>query len=386
VLLALSALLAQGPGAAQAAPSKQAIGTAGNSMFRNSQARGMVLAVVRDDQVYVKGYGETAPDNNKQPDGKSIFRLASISKVFTAQIFADMVADGKIGLTDPLDKYAPPAVTIKRMKGMPITLFDLATHGAGLPRECIDPAVAAANDGKSNPFDVCNKNYYWTWLSQNEPSDKPGTTTMYSNMGYGLLGEALTSAAGKSFRQLLEERITTPLDMPDTVLKLTEEQKSRLMIGINDSGQVDPDWPTPPIMDASGGIYSSGDDMVHWMCGQLARPLSASLAMQHAMWKAHDGQNRLVGVRSESTDGMGLGWVVSGAHDHIPFLLSKSGAIGGFMSYIVIAPNRKLGIFVVVNRVNYAMLDQIQKDVGALAAELCTSESHAESEYKESRK
>lgn len=69
-------------------------------------------------------------------------------------------------------------------------------------------------------------------------------------------------------------------------------------------------------------------------------------------------------------DGMGLGWVVSLPRSGTPLLLGKSGCVGGFMTYVVLSPNRDLGVFVVANRVNFGMFNGIHSRVRELAAEL----------------
>jgi len=69
-------------------------------------------------------------------------------------------------------------------------------------------------------------------------------------------------------------------------------------------------------------------------------------------------------------EGMGLGWVVTMPRNGTPMLLGKSGGLGGFMTYVVLSPNRKLGIFVVANRVNFGMFNEIRSSVHELAAEL----------------
>jgi hypothetical protein len=79
---------------------------AGTVMFVNSGAPGMVLVIVRGDNSLVLGYGETEKGNKRTPDGNSIFRLNSITKVFTTEVLVSLVAEGKLSLTDPLQRYA----------------------------------------------------------------------------------------------------------------------------------------------------------------------------------------------------------------------------------------------------------------------------------------
>jgi D-alanyl-D-alanine-carboxypeptidase/D-alanyl-D-alanine-endopeptidase len=242
---------------------QDAAAMAGTGMFLNSGAPGLIIAVVKDDDSFIAGFGETAPGNNTEPDGKSIFRLGSISKVFAGDLLARMAADGRIGLTDPLSRRAPEGAPLKAFANQPITLLDLATHGAGLPRELRDP-IGKSEEG-SDAFLVSQPDYYWTWLRQNAPAYAPGTTAMYSNVGFGLLGEALAKAGGKPFGALLQAEITAPLGLGDTVTALSDQQKSRLMVGLDPFDKPDPNLEVPPVTIASGGVYSTAEDMVRWM-------------------------------------------------------------------------------------------------------------------------
>ncbi len=347
---------------------EDAASMAATAMFLNSGAPGLILAVVRGDDSTVIGMGETAPGSKKEPNGKSIIRLGSISKVFATDILANLVASGRVGLTEPLARYAPDGTTVKS-NGQPITLRDLATHSAGLPRELRDPSVPESSD---NQFDAFKRDYYWRWISQNAPAYAPNTTAIYSNYGYGLLGDALSKAAGKSYSDLLQEIVCAPLGLPDTTLRLSEQQKGRLMKGLDPLNQPDPNSEVPDIMFASAGVYSTADDMVRWMRWHLNgdEKSAAALALTNVMWLPYDGLRRIVGVEATDSIGIGLGWIVSPAKNGVPLLFGKSGGIGGFMTYVVLAPNRKLGIFVAASRVNFAMFEGLRSTVRNLAAEL----------------
>jgi D-alanyl-D-alanine-carboxypeptidase/D-alanyl-D-alanine-endopeptidase len=348
---------------------RDAASMAGIAMFLNSGAPGLIIAVVHGDDSYVEGYGETAPGDKVEPNGKSIVRLGSVSKVFATDLLAAMAAEGHVGLTDPLSRYAPPGVSLKSFGNQPITLLDLATHSAGLPRELRDPQV---KDDGGNPFLAFRRDYYWKWLTENAPAYAPGATAMYSNYGFGLLGEALAKAGNKPYADLLREKVIAPLGLNDTTLRLSEAQKPRLMTGLDPFNKPDPNWDAPDIMGPSAGVYSTADDMVRWMRWHLTGDdkSKAALALVHTMWRPHDGLKRAIGVEVTSSQGMGLGWIVSPARDGKPLLLGKSGGIGGFMTYVVLSPNRKLGIFVAASRVNFAMFEGLRTGVRELAAEV----------------
>ncbi|QEL23845.1 D-alanyl-D-alanine-carboxypeptidase/endopeptidase AmpH [Bosea sp. F3-2] len=348
---------------------REAASMAGVGMFLNARAPGLILAVVRGEDSFIAGYGETAPDSGKEPDGRSIVRIGSVSKVFATDVLAAMTAAGRVALDAPLARYAPPGKTPLAFEDRPVTLLDLATHSAGLPREMADPATPP---GEKNPFAAYRASYYWDWLATHRPAYRAGTTAMYSNFGFGLLGEALGRAGGKPFAQLVQEHLTTPLGMGDTVLRLSEVQKPRLMTGLDPFGKPDPNWEASEVMQASAGIYTTADDMVRWMRWHLADDAAGRPArtLAHALWRPHDGLSRLVGVEATDSEGMGLGWIISRSKDRVPLLLGKSGGLGGFMSYVVLSPNRRLGIFVVASKVDFAMFEGLRTAVRDLAAEL----------------
>lgn len=348
---------------------RDAVSMTGTAMFLNSGAPGLIVAVVRGDDTVIQGFGETSPGSKIEPDATSIVRLGSISKVFATDLLAAVVAEGRVGLTDPLSRYAPPGVTIKSFADQPFSLLDLATHSAGLPRELRDPS---AKEGDGNPFLAFRRDFYWKWLSENAPAYAPGTTAMYSNFGFGLLGEALAKAGGKPFADLLRDKVVDPLQLRDTTTSLSDAQKKRLMVGLDPFNRPDPNDEVPAIMHASAGVYSTANDMARWMRWHLSRDAksSAALSLAHALWRPHDGLSRVVGTEVTDSDGMALGWIVSRPRDGVPLLLGKSGGIGGFMTYVVLSPNRKLGIFVVASRVNFAMFEGVRTAVRDLAAEL----------------
>jgi len=348
---------------------RDAVSMAGVGMFLNARAPGLILAVVHGEDSLIAGYGEIAPGSGKEPDGRSIVRVGSVSKVFATDVLAAMAAAGQVALDAPLAGYAPSGKTPLAFEDRPVTLLDLATHSAGLPREIADPATPP---GEKNPFAAYKASYYWDWMSSHRPAYRPGTTAIYSNFGFGLLGEALGKAGGKSFAELVGERITKPLGMADTTLRLSEAQKPRLMTGLDPFGKPDPNWEASGVMQASAGIYTTAEDMVRWMRWHLADDAAGRPArtLAHALWRPHDGLSRLVGVEATDSEGMGLGWIISRPKDRVPLLLGKSGGIGGFMSYVVLSPNRRLGIFVVASKVDFAMFEGLRTAVRDLAAEL----------------
>ncbi|WP_199555046.1 D-alanyl-D-alanine-carboxypeptidase/endopeptidase AmpH [Sandaracinobacteroides hominis] len=360
----LAGALSVGTAAAAAAdPVVGAAEFAGEVLFLESGAPGMVMVVVRNGQSTVYGFGETAKGSGRKPDGKSLLRLNSITKVFVSEVAASLAADGKLRLTDPLQMYGGGA-KVPASGQRQITLLDLATHSAAMPRE-----MPGAPDGV-NPRAWPARADRWKWLPAQALPWAPGSIASYSNVGFDLLTDATETAGGMPYSELLKARITQPLGMPDTTLNPTAEQCARLMTGSGLGG-------TFPCGDTratggSGGLYSTGDDMARWMIHSLADP-DGRLGIAHAVYRARQGLDAAIGFdEGASMAGLGMGWVSVAADGIKPMLLTKSGAGLGFMSYVAMAPGRDVAVLVVVNRADFAMFGDITRTVNGLIASLAT--------------
>jgi serine-type D-Ala-D-Ala carboxypeptidase/endopeptidase len=368
IILALC--LAQAGGAtsarAQSALLSEATGLGGVAMWLDSGAPGMVLVVVRGRDTLVQGYGETTKGNGQEPNGRSLLRLGSISKVFTTEVLAGVVADGTLRLTAPLQEYASAGANVPRFGNRAITLLDLATHSAGLPREIGDVPP------DTTPFTWPTREQRWSFLAGYKLPWAPGTVFAYSNVGFDLLADALAVAAGKDYPMLLNDRITGPLGMADTGIVPTKGQCDRLMTGSGIGG-------LGPCVDTSatagaGGIYSTGNDMALWLHHHLDETDPAvwpTLALAHAVFRQRQAMTAAIGFDEAGTmDGIALGWLVTAAHDHTPMIVQKSGGGGGFMTYIAFVPGRDVGLFVAVNRVDFAMFYRLTGAANELLASL----------------
>ena len=344
----------------------EAAGLTEVAMWLDSGAPGMVLVVARGQETLVHGYGETTKGNGKEPDGRSLLRLGSISKVFTTELLAGMASLGALRLTDPLQQYAAAAVTVPRFAERAITVLDLATHSAGLPREI---GEVPAN---TIPFTWPTKSERWSFLAGYKLPWAPGTVAAYSNVGFDLLADALADAGGKDYPSLLRDQISGPLGMVDTGVAPTREQCDRLMTG-SGLGRPGPCTDTSAT-EGSGGLYSTGDDMALWLHHNLAESDPAvwpTLALAHAVYRQRQAMTAAIGFdEAGPMDGLALGWVVMAAHGHTPLIMQKSGGGGGFMSYIAFVPGREVGLFVAVNRVDFTMFFGLTTAANELLASL----------------
>ena len=125
---------------------------------------------------------------------------------------------------------------------------------------------------------------------------------------------------------------------------------------------------------ASGGVYSTADDMVLWLRHNLARSDPAvwpTLALTHAAYVQRQNLMAAIGFdEAGPMDAIALAWLIEAADGHRPMILQKSGGLAGFMSYIAFAPGRDVGAFVSVNRIDFAMFAGLAEGVNELIAML----------------
>ena len=152
-------------------PDIQSVNTLGEDLFLQSGSTGMVLVVVRGNQVFFHGYGENAPDSHQLPTQDSLLRLCSLTKIFTTDVLTKLVVNRTVSLTDTLQRYAPQGKLVpKRVR--PITLAELATHTAGLPRELGNAPRDTAH------FTFPDYRMRWRWLPNQHLRTTPGTAAL----------------------------------------------------------------------------------------------------------------------------------------------------------------------------------------------------------------
>jgi D-alanyl-D-alanine-carboxypeptidase/D-alanyl-D-alanine-endopeptidase len=369
--LALAACQPKPPDAAAVGSAGQTIGRAARieaetyRLYLDSDAVGLVATVVRDGKASVSGFGHVGPTGTAAPDGRTLVRLQSISKLLDSDLLSALVAGGQVRLTDPLTLYAPSGWQGPPAKpgAPPITLLTLATHTSGLPRE------AAVIAGKPGPEAQAER---WEWLATQTRLPPVGRGALYSNIGFDLLGDALAAAAKVPYETALAATVTQPLGMADTTAQPTAAQCARMLAPDplrHPFPCVDQSWEA-----ASGGIYSTADDMGRWMQAQLApgaatdrRRISQATYVQRASLASAVGLDH-----AGPAAAIGLAWIeLAPTPDH-PQVLEKTGGGDGFLTYIVIDPASRVGVFVAFDNVSGRRLPVVAADanvlVGLLAA------------------
>jgi len=216
---------------------------------------GLAIGILKHGERRVITYGAAKAD--------SLFEIGSITKTFTGLILARMVAQGKVRLDEPVRELLP-AGTVAKPSGAEITLLDLATHHSGLPRmpDNFHPA------DPDNPYADYDTQKLYAYLTKHGVAKPPDARFDYSNVGVGLLGQALAVRDGRSYPDLLREEITGPLGMADTVVKLSAEQQRRFLQGYSERHNRVHAWDLDAVAGA-GGIRSTAGDMLTYLEANL---------------------------------------------------------------------------------------------------------------------
>lgn len=341
-------------------PLKEQVAALVDARLAEAGPGSLVVGVIRDGQALVVGRGDSGRPDGGPPDGRTLFQIASLTKPFTGTILADLMRNGRVAVTDPLERHLPRGVHAPSYEGRPIRLRDLATHTAGLPNvpETRRFSWSRLEDPR-NPYKPLTRDEVRNWLSGFALPVPPGTRFRYSNVGMAVLGEALSTAAGTSYESLLRRVVTERFGMRDTTLSPTAEQRARKAAG-HARGQTVPDWEAPA-MQPSFGVYSTVDDLLRWLRANLGDCPAPAPAPALALARAPAGaagcdpataatldlaQTVQVDGRALSDPGalgqgaMALGWFVAWAADGTP-IFWHSGSTGGFNAYMAFSrPHR----------------------------------------------
>lgn len=178
-----------------------------NYLVQHKMFNGAVAVKYNGDLIFKKGYGTGNFETNTPFTPASQTELGSMSKQFTATAIMILWKDGKLQLTDHLNKYFDPPLPYKN-----ITIEELLSHQSGLP------AYPGLFDHGWDPKKMATNKDIVTLLRKYHPASlfKPGTQYQYSNLGYILLAQIVNKVSGKPLDQFLKENVFLPFGMSST--------------------------------------------------------------------------------------------------------------------------------------------------------------------------
>jgi len=305
---------------------------------RTHRSVGIVVGIVDENGTRFISYGKIRRDGEHGVDADSVYDLASIGKVFTTTLLADMVERGEVSLDDPISKYLPRSVKAPTRNGKEILLRHLATHTSGLPRDADNLVIKDIHD----IYAGYTPERLYAFLSNHKLARDPGATNEYSSVGAGLLGHILELRSGMDYDTLLRARICKPLQMDDTGNRMTPRMQEHLAIGHSNLLRIVPKQTyKDSCLTGSGGVNSSAHDLMKFLAAYLGltrTPLNA------AMTKA-------------------LGWALITKFDSE--IHCHTGASSGYFTFLGFDRKKGVGVAVLSN-VGY-------NDIGDIAVHILNS-------------
>jgi CubicO group peptidase (beta-lactamase class C family) len=305
---------------------------------------GASVLVVQDGKVRLKrAYGLAVVEEKRRVTPATLFRLASVSKQFTAAAVLLLAERGQLSLDDSIAKFFPdfPAY------GRDVRVRHLLNHTSGLlAYEEFIPA------GATEP--VLDADVLTILQRQERTYFPPGAGFRYSNSGYALLALIVEKISGQKFPEFLRRNIFAPLGMRHTRMNLRDSKPdSRRAFGYSrrESAWERTDQSLTSYVLGDGGIYSSVEDLARWekelSSPRLLRPETLAQAMSATTPARPLGEDRAA-AEADAGLGYGFGWFV-GSYRGEP-VVWHGGSTRGFRTHLLRIPGRRLTVILLTNR------------------------------------
>src|SRR5262245_48546689 len=304
---------------------------------------GLAIGIVEDGQlVYSRGFGVMRLGDPSHPvTQETLFHMASITKPFVATALMQLVEQGKVDLDGPVTRYVP-YFQLADARYKTITVRQMVTHTSGMPD--VDNYYwdkPEYDDGALERYVRSLKDKLLRW--------EPGTKFAYSNMAFEVLGDLVAKVSGISFENYVQANILRPLNMRSSTLLLKEANESLVAAGhTKDSGgqlKAIAHYPYNRAHTPSSNLESNVVDMARWIMANLdRRQLDGRTILKKSthelMWTpAAD----VGGGRAH----VGISWFLEERNGES--FVTHGGGDDGFLTYLILVPNRKIGIVMMTN-------------------------------------
>ena len=358
-LLCVGLVISPPPASAQSAATTAAIDRVMEAYRLDAHIPGMVWGVVKDGKlVHVKGAGVQDVDAKRPVTADTLFRIASMTKAFTALSILKLRDDGKLALDAPAETYVPELKALKYPTddSPKIRVRELLTHTAGFVTD--DPW-----GDRQTPLPEAD---FTKYLTSGVPFTRPPASAMeYSNLGYALLGRIISNVSGTPYDEFVQATLLKPLGMTSTSHHVASQPAEKRALGYR---WEDNQWKLEPTMahgafGAMGGIQTSANDYAKWVgyllsawparsgadAGPVKRASVRELAQgaNYPSVRMRPGSSGLGACREAATYAMGF---YAASDCDLGLTLSHGGGYPGYGSHVLLLPDYGVGIFALSNR------------------------------------
>jgi CubicO group peptidase (beta-lactamase class C family) len=307
-----------------------------------NKVTGLSITLVDDQRVvWSQGFGYANLERKLPATANTVYRVASISKLFTDTAAMQLAERGLLDIDQPVHKVLPHFAPLSSQSPAAITPRQLMTHHSGLPRDKFHGFHAAA----PVPFSELV-----AYMNQTPAAYPSGQSFYYSNLGISLLGTVVQSASGTPFAQHMQQAVLAPLGMADSSFSTGPSTSAGMSLGYK-QGVAQKEWPLRDV--PAGGLNASAADLARFMSMVFAQGKSGGQQILQTETVAEMLRPQNSAVPLDLNFSFGLGWMLSTLgkstlHNAGP-VAHHAGAIGMFRSQLYVLPQHKLGIVVLAN-------------------------------------
>ncbi len=324
----VKALLKRGADATIEKPDIKALVSAYLDSGFDQNKAGMSYLIAKDNEVLVSdGFGYADINNTQKINTDTKFRIASVTKQFTAVAILLLSEQGKLSIDDRLGKYLPDFP-----KATDVSIRHLLNHTSGIYNYTND------SEFMSDPLKAYSQAEMLTKISNYKYDFKPGEEHRYSNSNYYLLGYIIEKASGLSYAQFLQQAIFEPLAMNDSGIyvnniKYDNEANGRMLVDANEiAGAPDTHSSQPS---AAGNIYSTVNDLFIWN-----KALHGGQFLSSHSYQALSAPAALLGGKVFNSNGQSYGFGIGLLDYQNEKVLLHGGGIHGFSSMLAGIPSK----------------------------------------------
>jgi D-alanyl-D-alanine carboxypeptidase len=334
---------------------------------------GLIVAVARRGAPsFVRAYGSADLEQGTPMRRASVFRMASLTKQFTAAAVLALAEEGRLGLDDRLSRHLPELPQIGS-----ITVRQLLVQTSGIPDYAEDPEGMKWNAGGRSGAEMLE----WVGRLARTPQFAPGTRWQYSNSNYVLLGEVVQRASGSSLPDYFARRLFARAGLRDTAFDVAADVVPARVRGYAKSrsaaaGFVNAAIISYTIPGAAGGLRTTADDLLRWSDALFAGKVIGrdTLRIMTTAGRLADGRTTKFGMPIEWQKGLNADYAmglfvtpVEGGRR-----IWHSGDIAGFATWLAHYPERGTTILLAQNSESADLdKDGVERAVFALAAANC---------------
>lgn len=304
---------------------------------------GMSIGIVYDQElIYAKGFGYSNLEQKTSATPQTVYRIASITKTFTATALMQLRDEGKLSLDDPIKKYLPWFSIKNSFPDAPeITIRQLITHTSGLPREAAFPYWTDRNFPSLEEIATTLPNQEMIYASETEYK--------YSNLGLALAGEIVSVVSGMPYDEYIKENIFDPLKMKSSRVFLSEKEKGEIATPYT-KRLSDGTREVMPFTDSKGltpaaNISSNVVDLSQYISLQFSN--GEKEGIQILKGSTLREMHRVQWLHDSWTSGQGLGFRVWKQGDNTA--VGHGGWVAGNRTQISFIPKEKVGVIVMTN-------------------------------------